>query len=117
MAKRRLSDEELAKVRRKLAKSALATQAGYLTPRDREVINNPDSFRIHVFGRGPNDRVETIVDTGIEAHRIVSQLPRGRVLVYAVQGTRSALVPASRYDELFLYPTPEKASKHKAVQR
>lgn len=107
MPKKKLTAAEMAAVRIKFKKSALGRRA-HLTPRDSEVINNPDSFRILIYDhRLEGGRWEGTVKTGIEAHRVLQQITgvaRKRTLVYAVKGTRDALIPESRYDELFLYP-------------
>jgi len=104
---KRLNSEQRERSYAKLEKSALGKLA-FLSDRDLEVIQSPDHFRILVYDvRLPNGRWSVQVDTGQEAHRMLQLMVPSildRTLVYAVKGIRQALVPRSRYDDLFLQP-------------
>lgn len=113
---KQMSPEKIEQYRAKLARSALGQKA-HLSPRDYEVINNAEEYRILVYDeRLPDGRWEMSVATGIEAHRVLQLLTPevfNRALVYAIMGQRQALIPRSRYGELFTQPVQSKASGHR----
>ncbi len=113
---KQMPEEQMKVYRQKLARSALGQKA-HLSPRDIEVINNAEEYRILVYdARLPDGRWEATVVTGIEAFRVLQiMMPevRARALVYAIMGQRQALIPPSRYEELFTQPMPVKASSQR----
>lgn len=109
--KGQLTREQVAANRAKLLNTALGKKA-FLSDRDLEVINNAEQYRIHVFdNRLTHGRFTTELQTIAEVYRFFHQLlpeVQRKCLIYAVWGTRDALIPPNRYDEFILMPSPQR---------
>lgn len=113
---KQMSPGQMEQYRAKLARSALGQKA-HLSVRDVEVINNAEEYRILVYDvRLPGGKWAMSVVTGIDAYKVLQIMlseVRARALVYAIMGDRQALIPVSRYDELFTQPVPVKVSNQR----